>query len=93
MATYRCSACGNKTRFDVVESKKVRSFLHFTLGGDRTVESEEVLEHTIENVTCRWCGSSNSIEAGAGPYSAGSLDRDTGNEATGGLEEGRRGAS
>ena len=35
---YRCTACGNLTRFDVVETTTVRSFHHFTVGGDLTVE-------------------------------------------------------
>lgn len=58
---YRCEACGNKTRFDVFESKRVRSFVHFTLGGEAAVDDEEVLERTVERVVCRWCGSSGSI--------------------------------
>jgi hypothetical protein len=58
VTAYRCDACGNKTRFDVVEAKRVRSFLHFTLGGEPTVEEEEILELTIEKVLCRWCGAS-----------------------------------
>jgi hypothetical protein len=62
VTAYRCSACGNKTRFDVTASSRVRSFLHFTLGGEVTVEEEEVLERTIEAVVCRWCGSSVDIE-------------------------------
>lgn len=61
MAAYRCEACGNKTRFDVIESKRVRAFHHFTLGGDVTVEEEEVLERTVESVVCRWCGSQSVI--------------------------------
>ena len=56
--SYLCSACGNKTRFDVFETKRVRTFQHFSLGGEMNVEEEEVLEHTIERVVCRWCGSS-----------------------------------
>lgn len=59
--SYRCDACGNKTRFDVFESKRVLSFVHFTLGGDATVEEEEVLERRVEKVVCRWCGSSDQI--------------------------------
>jgi transposase len=59
---YRCSACGNKTRFDVTESKRVRSFVHFTLAGEPTIEEEEVLEHSVERVQCRWCGSAEAIE-------------------------------
>jgi hypothetical protein len=62
VTVYRCSACGNKTRFDVVQSSRVRSFLHFTLGGEVTVEEEEVLDHQVEQVVCRWCGSADAIE-------------------------------
>jgi transposase len=59
---YRCAACGNRTRFDVYERKRTRSFFHFTLGGDMTVEEEESLELEIERVVCRWCGSADQIE-------------------------------
>jgi hypothetical protein len=65
VTTYRCSACGNKTRFDVVETKRVRSFVHFTLGGEARVEEEEVLDRTVEQVVCRWCGSAGAIETSA----------------------------
>jgi hypothetical protein len=60
---FRCSACGNLTRFDVVTSRRTRAFHHFSVGGDLTVEDEEVLDETVETVTCRWCGASDaSIE-------------------------------
>ena len=59
--SYRCDACGNKTRFDVFEHKRVRTFQHFTLGGEMSVEEEEVLERDVERVVCRWCGSATSI--------------------------------
>lgn len=59
--SYRCKACGNKTRFDIFETKRVRGFHHFTLGGDVTVEEEDVLESHVERVVCRWCGSADSI--------------------------------
>lgn len=59
--SYRCDACGNKTRFDVFETKRVRAFHHFTLGGDDSIEEEEILERNVEKVACRWCGSSDSI--------------------------------
>jgi hypothetical protein len=59
--SYRCDACGNKTRFDVFETKRVRAFHHFTLGGEDSIEEEEVLAREIERVTCRWCGSSDAI--------------------------------
>jgi hypothetical protein len=52
---YRCSACGNLTRFDVTLSRRVREFRHFTMGGELEVESVEVLEEAVEAVECRWC--------------------------------------
>jgi hypothetical protein len=60
---FRCSACGNRTRFDVVETRRTRQFRHFDLGGDCTVEEEEVLASNVESVTCRWCGRSDAVEA------------------------------
>lgn len=55
---YRCSACGNLTRFDVVASQRTRAFHHFSVGGELEIEEEEVLDATVEAVTCRWCGAS-----------------------------------
>lgn len=55
---YRCSACGNLTRFDVVSTRQTRAFHHYTLGGELTVEEEEEIEANVENVTCRWCNAS-----------------------------------
>jgi hypothetical protein len=60
--SYRCNACGNRTRFDIFESKRVRAFHHFSLAGDVEVEEEEVLERTIERIVCRWCGAADSVE-------------------------------
>lgn len=62
MANYRCTSCGNRTRFDVVSTKRTRAFHHFDLGGEDVVDEEDVLNETIESVTCRWCGSSKAIE-------------------------------
>jgi len=59
---YRCTACGNLTRFDVVATRTTRAFHHFTVGGDLTVEDEEVLEETVESVSCRWCGNGRAVE-------------------------------
>ncbi|HUY42701.1 MAG TPA: hypothetical protein VMU98_02925 [Acidimicrobiales bacterium] len=59
---YRCNACGNLTRFDVVETTSVRSFHHFTVGGQLSVEEPEVIAQTIESVTCRWCGHGREVE-------------------------------
>jgi DNA-directed RNA polymerase subunit RPC12/RpoP len=64
--SYRCDACGNKTRFDIFETKRVRAFHHYSLGGKLEVEEEEVLDSNLEKVVCRWCGSSDSIKREAG---------------------------
>ena len=59
---YRCAACGNLTRFDVVTTRRTRSFHHYTVGGDLSVEETEVLGESVESVTCRWCGQAGSVE-------------------------------
>jgi hypothetical protein len=59
---YRCAACGNLTRFDVVTSRRTRAFHHFSVGGELSVEDEELLEESVEDVTCRWCGNGKAIE-------------------------------
>ena len=62
-ARYRCGACGNLTRFDVVTTRRASAFHHYSVGGDLTIEEEQLLEETVERVTCRWCGASGaSIE-------------------------------
>ena len=59
----RCSACGNLTRFDVLASRRTRAFHHFSVGGELSIEDEEVLDERIEAVSCRWCGAAGeSIE-------------------------------
>ena len=55
---YRCGACGNLTRFDVVGSKRTRAFHHYSIGGELSIEEEDVLDERVEQVTCRWCGAS-----------------------------------
>lgn len=64
---YRCTACGNVTRFDVIATRRTSAFHHFTVGGELTVEDEVVLGEEIEAVTCRWCGHGRAVE----PYAAG----------------------
>jgi hypothetical protein len=53
---YRCAACGNLTRFDVVSTSRTRAFHHYSVAGDLTIEDVEVLDEQVEAVTCRWCG-------------------------------------
>jgi hypothetical protein len=70
-ARYRCGACGNLTRFDVVTDRRTRAFHHFSVGGELQVEEEEVLSEQVVEVSCRWCGHGRAIEtlAAAGPVS------------------------
>jgi hypothetical protein len=59
---YRCTACGNLTRFDVTSTRTTRAFHHFTVGGDLSIEEEQVLAEVVEDVACRWCGSGRDVE-------------------------------
>ena len=59
---YRCAACGNLTRFDVTTTRRTRAYHHYSVGGDLTVEDVEVLEESVEDVTCRWCGNGKAVE-------------------------------
>ena len=58
MERYRCRACGNLTRFDVVVTRRARAFHHYSIGGELAIEEEEVLDEQVERVSCRWCGAS-----------------------------------
>ena len=59
---WRCTRCGNLTRFDVTRSTRAREFLHLDLAGDPIVEEREVLEDTVEQVRCRWCDGIDCVE-------------------------------
>lgn len=59
---WRCSRCGNLTRFDVVRTTRANQYWHFDLGGSVTVEEEQALRDEIESVTCRWCGATDTVE-------------------------------
>ncbi len=67
MTTYRCTHCGNKTRFDVYDVVRRRRFEHATLGGDIEIEEEEVIDRTVERIVCRWCERDDTVEPGSGP--------------------------
>jgi hypothetical protein len=58
---YRCTACGNLTRFDVTTSRRTRAFHHFTVGGALSIEDEEVLAESVDEVLCRWCGTGSNV--------------------------------
>jgi hypothetical protein len=64
---YRCNACGNLTRFDVLATRRTRAFHHFSVGGELAVEDEDILEERVEEVTCRWCGASGPAIEVLGP--------------------------
>jgi hypothetical protein len=51
------------TRFDVIATRRTNAFHHYTVGGELTVEEEQVLSETIESVTCRWCAAAVPIES------------------------------
>ncbi|WP_354639751.1 hypothetical protein [Kitasatospora camelliae] len=59
---WRCTLCGNLTRFDVTRSARVVEYLHFDLSGESKVEETEVLSETIERVRCRWCNAVDQVE-------------------------------
>jgi len=50
------------TRFDVTVTRRTRAFHHFTVGGDLSVEDEQVLSEEVEDVSCRWCGSGQAVQ-------------------------------
>jgi hypothetical protein len=60
-ARYRCDACGNLTRFDVVTDRRTRAFHHFSVGGELSVEDEEVVSEQVVEVSCRWCGHGRAV--------------------------------
>jgi len=64
---WRCTACGNLTRFDVVRATKTRDFVHADLAGEQQVEEREVLSDVAERVTCRWCNGVDTVELVARP--------------------------
>lgn len=59
---YRCTSCGNLTRFDVTATRRTRAFHHYTVGGELSVEGTEVLDEVVEAVECRWCGPAGAVE-------------------------------
>lgn len=61
-ARYRCTACGNLTRFDVTTTRRTSAFHHYTVGGELEIEEEQVLDEHVESVTCRWCGTGAAVE-------------------------------
>lgn len=59
---WRCTQCGNLTRFDVTRQARTREYLHVDLSGAAVVEEREVLEESVETVRCRWCDGVGTVE-------------------------------
>jgi hypothetical protein len=64
---WRCTSCGNLTRFDVVRSRRVREYWHLDLSGEPTVEESTDLEDSVQEVRCRWCSGVGTVELVARP--------------------------
>jgi DNA-directed RNA polymerase subunit RPC12/RpoP len=58
---YRCDACGNLTRFDVTTTRTTKAFHHYSVGGELTLEEEQVLAQSTDEVVCRWCGHGRGV--------------------------------
>ncbi|MEV6673227.1 hypothetical protein [Streptomyces sp. NPDC051162] len=59
---WRCTLCGNLTRFDVTRTTKAVEYVHLDLAGAPRVEERDVVSETIESVRCRWCNAVDQIE-------------------------------
>ena len=59
---WRCSGCGNLTRFDVTRTRRTTEYWHFDLAGEHRIEASDLHGESVETVTCRWCGRSDAIE-------------------------------
>ena len=59
---WRCTLCGNLTRFDVQRVSRTREYVHVSLAGEPVVEERQVLSETVEQVTCRWCNGVDTVE-------------------------------
>jgi hypothetical protein len=64
---WRCTLCGNLTRFDVTRSTRVVEYVHLDLGGEPSVEETDVLSEAVESVRCRWCNALDQVELVARP--------------------------
>lgn len=59
---WRCTLCGNLTRFDVTRSSRVVEYVHLDLSGEPAVEEQRVLADRVESVRCRWCDAVDQVE-------------------------------
>ena len=66
---WRCTQCGNLTRFDVTRTLRTREYVHVDLAGQPAVEEREVLVETVEQVSCRWCRGADTVSLEPRPAS------------------------
>lgn len=59
---WRCTRCGNLTRFDVHRTRSTVEYWHLDLAGEPTVAQSEVVAETVEQVRCRWCDVDGTVE-------------------------------
>jgi hypothetical protein len=45
-----------------VTSRRTKAFHHYSVGGELTIEEVDVLQESVEEVSCRWCGNGKAIE-------------------------------
>ncbi len=77
LTRWRCTRCGNLTRFDVTRTSRVREFVHLDLAGEPAVEEREVLADDVEQVRCRWCDAVDAVELVGRPAGAAPQDQPT----------------
>ncbi len=73
-ARYRCTACGNLTRFDVVVTRRTRAFHHYSLGGELSVDDEQVLVPPSDFARAGWFTGSPAPGATGPAVIAGHVD-------------------
>ena len=47
---WRCTRCGNLTRFDVVRTSRVREYWHMNMAGEPAIDETSTLSEEIEQV-------------------------------------------
>jgi hypothetical protein len=59
---FRCTRCGNLTRFDVVKTSTTKEFWHQNISGEVAIEDTEVQDLKVVSVVCRWCSATDEVE-------------------------------
>jgi hypothetical protein len=59
---WRCTRCGNLTRFDVRRDQVAHEFWHFDLSGEPVIEERNLASDAVQEVKCRWCGVGAVVE-------------------------------